>query len=285
MKNWSHYSWEKILTADGSYSLKSLVSNSESHESEIMHHRGGAHSETFLVYGRILEPLFAAHKNPRFLSLGLGLGYIELLVAQKAFELGREDDFYLVSYESCPELVEYFLSEIEKSLHGNQASKTNLWVTNSDQTEAQAPALTQTLIDEALIDQTHADQTQINEISQTYENVFSFYPDQVKQILFKAYQQKRWVIYPALTQVTVVPFLIHGFLWDAFSRKTTPELWDEDFLKSFISQSLDKIALPIGFTTYACNGPIKRALRACGFDVQEQKGFHGKRQSLMAWLK
>ena len=67
-------------------------------------------------------------------------------------------------------------------------------------------------------------------------------------------------------------------LYDAFSSKSTPELWSEDFLSSF----LDGLGEDCVFTTYASTGALKRALKKIDFQIVPRKGFLGRRESTLA---
>ncbi|MNL45541.1 bifunctional tRNA (mnm(5)s(2)U34)-methyltransferase/FAD-dependent cmnm(5)s(2)U34 oxidoreductase [compost metagenome] len=69
-----------------------------------------------------------------------------------------------------------------------------------------------------------------------------------------------------------------GILYDAFSSKTTPHLWEEEFLKSFFQCA----AADAMVSTYACKATLKRALKDSGFEVIVREGFLGKRNSTLA---
>lgn len=67
--------------------------------------------------------------------------------------------------------------------------------------------------------------------------------------------------------------------FDAFGRRVQPELWSVE-----IFEAIFKGLKPGGLlTTYACNGPTKRALEACGFKVEKLPGPPGKREMINAW--
>ena len=69
--------------------------------------------------------------------------------------------------------------------------------------------------------------------------------------------------------------------YDAFGRRVQPELWDMN-----IFEKIYKSIKPGGMlTTYACNGPTKRALASCGFLVEKLAGPPGKREMINAWKK
>lgn len=92
-------------TADGSPTLR-LISESLldlTIRTESMHHSGGAASETQYIYGNPIRQAFAIDPKINFLVVGLGLGYIEMLISSNA--VGRT----ITSYEIDSELRQNFL--------------------------------------------------------------------------------------------------------------------------------------------------------------------------------
>ena len=92
---------------------------------ESMHHMGGAYSETSLIYGQALQYGFQNNRDPVVVSLGLGLGYIEILAV--AFSLlHNSSSFLILSYEKVEGLKnlfsDYFLL--------NKQSETYGWIVN-----------------------------------------------------------------------------------------------------------------------------------------------------------
>ncbi|MEZ0393117.1 MAG: MnmC family methyltransferase [Pseudobdellovibrionaceae bacterium] len=108
---WKKHNYEKVLTEDQSPTLRWLGSETQ----ETMHHRGGAYSETQLIYGNPLrESLELGGRSA--VSVGLGLGYNEILVALEALKRGiGPSDFQLLSFESDSFLREHFLFWTETS--------------------------------------------------------------------------------------------------------------------------------------------------------------------------
>lgn len=105
--SWLQNGYELVSTLDGSPTLRALLSAG----AEDMHHSGGAWSETRQIYGRLIAPAFEALEHPRFLSLGLGLGYNETLIAQHALKFKKP--WSCVSYESDPVLIQAFKLALE----------------------------------------------------------------------------------------------------------------------------------------------------------------------------
>jgi len=230
---WDRMGWEPFITNDGSPTLRYLSDEQQ----ELMHHSGGAFAESHYIYGRILSLCSEIRTNPVVMSLGLGLGYNELLTAQ--FYISGDQSFLIHSYEKDPFLNESLLKALGV-LPNDLAS----------------------------------------EIQHTYELAFSFFKPESKAVLKRAYFEKRWHLHGPLSPNDYAKEKVNLFFWDAFSRKTSPELWDEAFLVRLLSELADS---DVSFlSTYACNGPIQRALRANHFEVIKTKGFQNKRQSILA---
>jgi tRNA U34 5-methylaminomethyl-2-thiouridine-forming methyltransferase MnmC len=71
----------------------------------------------------------------------------------------------------------------------------------------------------------------------------------------------------------------HCLLFDAFSAKTSPDLWTEEFLVEFFNKATAGDAL---ISTYASRTALKNALKRAGFLVEVREGFKGKRNSTLA---
>lgn len=240
--NWSDIGFRIEITGDGSPSLRLLQSlQAEYSEGEAMHHSGGACIETDIIYGTCIRDVFEQIAEPHFLVVGLGMGYIEMFIAREALLLGKTTASIL-SFESVPELRQGFW----KWLH---------------------------------------DQPLSNELQGTYDHVLDciligtiITKAQIKDYL-KPFFESAGDIQEALDQNTQFACGYHGILYDAFSSKTTPILWNEDFLNSFFQ----KTAAPdCFFATYACKGSLKRALKKQNFKLNLQQGFKSKRNRTSA---
>lgn len=109
---------------------------------------------------------------------------------------------------------------------------------------------------------------------------FGIRPAEVREIYTGAGSRANLIFEARLSRPEELPQGVTGFLWDAFSRKTSPELWDEDFLAACFGRAdLEFCEL----ATYARNGNLKRALARAGFTVVDQKGFANKRSSTRAY--
>ena len=96
--------FEIFTTSDGSPSL--CIANSTGY-TEKMHHSAGALSESIYIYYAALEAATQRQWPIRALSLGLGLGYNEILVAAHAVK--RNGSAVLYSFEIEPALIKSFL--------------------------------------------------------------------------------------------------------------------------------------------------------------------------------
>lgn len=67
--------------------------------------------------------------------------------------------------------------------------------------------------------------------------------------------------------------------YDAFSKKSSSDLWDEVFLNGFIEQAC---APDCVFITYACTGILKKTLKRHGFVTVDRLGFPGKKNCTLA---
>jgi hypothetical protein len=140
-------------------------------------------------------------EKPRVLSVGLGLGYNELLSFGRALSEGRS--LQLVSFESESTLREAFLN----------------WVLEHHSPEPWSSTY--------------------EKILQMISVEFQIIPSQLKQELAMAHADGRWELRSSLTGETEFPHPFHCILFDAFSSGATPELWTEDFLDSFLHKAAD----------------------------------------------
>lgn len=246
MKSWQDLGFEIEATLDGSPTLRLLQSLApEKTRGESMHHSGGAYSETNLIYGQPMRRALLEVTSPHFLIVGLGLGYIELTLAREALLAGKgfSEIGLITSYESVPELREFFFAWLhERSVISLEVQKTYDLV------------LEYVLIGTSLE------------------------PLKVKDFLkkhFKSVIDFRGV----LTENTELESRYHCVLYDAFSSKTTPSLWEESFLDKLFSQGIAEQSI---FSTYACRSSLRNALRRHNFEVIIREGFCGKRTSTLA---
>lgn len=117
-----------------------------------------------------------------------------------------------------------------------------------------------------------------------YDRLYEFYQKDypnldLKTALYKAHLEGHWEIRGALEEKSLPSSNYQALLFDAFSGKTTPELWTPEFLAEFLRCVVKE---PTVFATYACTGTLRRTLQAAGFAVEKRPGFLGKRDSTSA---
>ena len=227
-----------IVTQDGSPSMRLGLTEPLS---ESMHSPKGAFSETLYIYGQAME-LAIERKFPlRVLSMGLGIGYVEILAAALAEKHGVSCAGE--SFEIVPELRDWF----------------SAWVASLE-----TPAGFQKIYDEIEA-----------RTCQHLEIPLGSARAQLNSGLAKG----DWQIRGAMTTETVftAPFSVVCF--DAFSSKSTPDLWSDEFLAQFLAKAAGPSCV---LSTYACTGALKRSLKSAGFDVRIREGFASKRDSTFA---
>jgi tRNA U34 5-methylaminomethyl-2-thiouridine-forming methyltransferase MnmC len=226
---WKKHNYELVETSDQSPTLRWLASETQ----ETMHHRGGAYSETQQIYGNPLRVSLTGGGRSA-VSVGLGLGYNEILVAIEALKNQvAPGNFRLLSYESDPFL--HFLT----------------WVQNT-------------------------------ETEYVYDEIFQFFNEsnkpEAKNWLRESFKLGAWKLEGALLEDFSLSETYELILYDAFSAKTSPHLWQEEFLSRFFEVACSAKSQ---ISTYACMGPLKRALRKNGFQLVIRDGFQSKRNSTL----
>lgn len=233
------------ITQDGSPTLR--LRNS-SGLGESMHNLKGAFSETLYIYLPTLQRAFEWQvTETRLLSLGLGLGYNELLSAAFTLKNCPNHPWRLLSYESEDFLRSNFISWLNGNPRVSQADSDLFGVYD--------------VILDLVSREMSVTQTAIR--------------NQLKQMA----GEKTWILHETLNPCERPPFRAHGIFYDAFSSQTSPELWNESNLDQFFIQFAD---FPCALSTYAATGSLKRALKKADFNVEFVPGFGGKRQSTTA---
>ena len=229
-------------TADQSWTLRMQKSTdwneNEPRSGESMHHSGGAFSETCYIYGPQLEWGLLNHKNPKVLSIGLGLGYVEILTATVAI-VTKNSQWRLDSFE----IVEGLRSEFTKFCLEDKNS--------------------------------HPYQNILARMSQS----FLVSQDLIYQELQSALKSDRLKLHGDLTKFDLQKNDYQLVCQDAFSRKTNPDLWSDEFLARLMNSCDENFC---SVSSYASLGPLKRSLKSAGFNLYVRPGFHGKRNCTMA---
>ncbi len=236
-----------VTTEDGSQSLRFQTPGDDETPlfSEAMHSLKGAFSETDYIYGTAVRQVLSSRWEPSFISLGLGLGYIEILTTGLAAQHSPHSETEQIeSFEIDADLREYFAK----------------WIQGDDQVP--------------------------NQFAKIYDDILARTAaltavpgHSIKGRLKNSLLRGRLLLRGELTTATEFQKKFTGFLFDAFSAKSTPNLWQEDFLTRFLQTTATPNAV---FATYACTGALKRALRGCEFQLKIREGFASKRDSTYA---
>ncbi len=252
---WKNFQVETTADSSPTLRLNGAHPLDQTKSAESMHHSGGAATETLYIYGEAIN--WALSKFPvnelRISSVGLGLGYNEILVAILILQ-NPAKSAKLESFEIDGELKDSF----------------NRWVFehDSDDEIQQKKNLIYNKIFQLL---TEKIQSQVK-------------IDEVKKYLQQQIQSGQWLFLDELNYEKIPDNpCYHLCLFDAFSQKTTQSLWDEKFLDQFIKTTFDSDYA--GLATYACTGVLTRALKSHGFSVLKKPGFQGKRDCTWAERK
>ncbi|MBN8539614.1 MAG: hypothetical protein J0L82_04435 [Deltaproteobacteria bacterium] len=235
-----------VETADGSLTARLG-------ESETMHSLRGAFNETVYIYGTA----FAVAQNelgikePTVFSLGLGLGYVEILSAALALKSGA------VPRGKSFELIE----ELNTSFKS--------W--------ALAKVLKPTMTPDVFVLPDIYDQIARRTCDAMKSELVT--PDTVCRAIGNALLEKSWTLSGPLTPQTEMTRKFDCIAFDAFSSKSTPELWTREFLDHFLATACNQSCV---LSTYACTGNLKRALVDAGFELRIREGYASKRDSTLA---
>jgi tRNA U34 5-methylaminomethyl-2-thiouridine-forming methyltransferase MnmC len=226
---------EVYLTQDGSPTL--VFTRPGDEYVEKMHHSGGAWTETAYIYLPALE--VTSNLSQRILSLGLGLGYNELMAC--AFELKNKPPHPSVihSFEVLTELRENFRA----FLISGKSSKYD-----------------------------HA----YEKIAQLIANHFELDPRALVEFSAQKLEKSELQLLSSFPESLPRGQSYNVLLYDAFSNKMSPELWTEEFLKSLFEKICEKDCV---LSTYAATGALKRSLKSLYFRKVQRPGFAGKRDS------
>lgn len=227
------------LTEDGSPTAYFTGDSEE--RGETMHSLKGALSETLYIYGSPQELVRTQLTKPHLFSLGLGLGYFEII--SSALSIKYSQPLLGVTYEISEDLRNGFFN----------------WLKSSSEPTELGPVY-QTIL--ALVSQK-----------------FNFSEEQIYLNLKNSIKEGDWQLYKELTASTPILQKSNIIAFDAFSSKSSPELWNREFLDYFLKNAAAEQCL---FSTYACTGHLKRALKDAEFELHIREGFASKRDSTLA---
>lgn len=243
-------------TEDGSPTVRI---HSDEGLSEAMHSLKGAFSETVYIYGTALETCLQRGFTPRILSLGLGLGYVEMLAAALILRASRTSLTTTTEDQQTCALVNEAGGESHELIRELRDWFTS-WLTDTGSRPPEFSAAYDEILDRT------SRETGIP-------------AKEIKSFLAKMMREGRWRIREALDPKTTFETRFGCICFDAFSSKTSPELWTEPFLMEFLARSS---APGCVLSTYACTGALKRALKTSGFALTIREGFSSKRDSTFA---
>ena len=215
---------EIYLTGDGSPTLSFKRADGYV---EKMHHAGGAISERFYLYHEALLQLLSYSWRPEILSMGLGLGYNELISIGQLGISGVED-FKLWSFESRADLRDEFVS----------------WLENP-----QATPLTEIY----------------HKVLSLIATKLTLSPEQLFTWAKQAYRARRFEILGSFPEQLRPETKVNLVFYDAYSNKMDPELWTEDGLVNSLRSALNCRAIFTTYAaTGALNRALKElGFRLC----------------------
>ena len=234
-------------------------------KSEKMHSLQGAFSESLYIYAPCIEKVIQSNhishkipnehtkpvnygnsflKKPRILSIGFGLGYNELITHGFLLK-AKKYQFVLISFEKEGWLINFFKS----------------WLKGKNSPLNQC----------------------YNEILKRVSEYFNETPEKIKKFCYQSLKEDFFQILGNLPSKNPFNFNFTSILYDAFSSYSNPELWTENYLRTFLKSYCDP--KECYFSTYAATGSLKKALKAEGFQITNKKGFAKKRESTFAFKK
>lgn len=230
---------EIFTTQDGSPTLSWRRSDGYV---EKMHHSGGALEESLYIYHQSLERVLASHRPVRVMSIGLGLGYNELITMAEMVKRGLTE-WQIWSFEAHPDLHSEF--------------KT--WIAEGDSDSALGLVYNNILA--RIADRLKVDPTEIKITA--------------REALHRGTLQLRLSFPDDISEINDVNLIYY----DAYSKKMDPHLWDEQRLTEKLGPLLGERCV---LSTYAATGSLNRVLRHLGFRLIPKPGFLGKRESTLA---
>lgn len=180
-------------TEDGSPTLLTTYSSGVA---EKMHHFRGAMTESLYIYEPAAIWSLENAPNTHVMSLGLGLGYNELISVATALRLKKPVE--ITTFEIDEELSQAFLNWLR--------GETTPWFEAYDQ------------------------------IEKWLETRDGLPKGSLRQELAHAHATGRWRLLGAFPQVLPVGDQYSAIFYDAFSGKMDSPLWDQTFLNEFLAR-------------------------------------------------
>lgn len=229
-------------TKDDSISV-SLKSDSLS--TELMHSVDGAFSETIHLYEDVVKYVFSQNlqQQPTFLSLGLGMGYVEILVCAYVLKNHPNQPFKIFSFEKENDLRTFF----KKFIFGEEIPRVF--------------------------------QESYHQIINMFCSYYGISYDELKGGIKNRIENNSIELFGEYNLHIQLEKLINGLFFDAFSFNTSPELWADELIEKILRSCAPKAA----FATYASRSHLKKLLLGHGFTLEKKKGYGGKKESTFAY--
>ncbi|MEK6556053.1 MAG: MnmC family methyltransferase [Bdellovibrionota bacterium] len=256
-----NYEYKALRTADGSPSL--LMGEKQAFEMqapEAMHNSAGALTESFYIYYENIRSAQEHHLRPSYLSVGLGLGYNEAIIACHALKENLNPlKLSILSFERDAFIRENYVNWLLQDAKKQKTKKEG-----SEQNKAEdfwGPIFTEVL--QVVAKHMKMDWKSAKHLLKSMYNEGSFKIENDMLTYDWAGNKRKFT----------------SILFDAFSKKSTPDVWSEEFITRFLQSAADEKCI---LTTYAATGSLNRALRNNHFTLVDRKGFQGKRESTWA---
>lgn len=227
-------------TQDNSVSV-SLTSATQS--TELMHSVDGAFSETIYLYENVVKFVVDNNLPLHFLSIGLGIGYVEILICAYLLKHTITQPFQIFSFELEIDLRIFF---------------SNFFA------EKEIP---------------HLFKESYEQILNLYSSHYELQPLELKNFIKEKIESKQIKFYEGFDLNSEIQETVYGVFFDAFSANTCPNLWTDILITKILNLCGPKAA----FATYASRAHLKKALQEKGFYLEKKVGFGGKKESTFAF--
>lgn len=260
------FPYEWVTTKDNSLTLKMIAE-----KTEWMHSLHGAYSESQFIYGDALKlalERFDRTKTLHVMSMGLGLGYLELITAFEC--LTHSQPFKVTSFELDPLLKNLFIANLKLASDlMSAAPNPELALNHKNQFKIEATEF-QNFYLEFFINQYG--------LSVVQQGLNLLLKGEISTSFHNQSLELKNALTPEELKITSDPF--HLVFYDAFSSNVQSELWSEEFLTAFLEKKTDPNFCVL--STYAKVGALTRALKHNGFTLENKKGYAYKRESTLA---
>lgn len=241
-----------LETLDGSFSLQ--YRREDNSWTEPMHSSKGAWSESLFIYAPALQEsmlMRSPQESWSVASVGLGLGYLEILTAGLALQSGRKAlETKITSFESRSQLRFSFLQFLESSAPSNTQISLDFVYDDIVRRVAQHVSAEPRILKEHLQ-------------SMWKMGSLCFKEDLAQELMASEGKQAE-----------------HScLLFDAFSPDSSPDVWEENLLDGMMMNLCASNCIVV---SYASRTVLKRVLKRNGFQLKKTEGFSGKRESTFA---